>query len=161
MMEQSREEKLRRLATIVRDSNDAILLVDFEGDIKAWNRGVERIYGYSEAEMLNKNIQLLCPELGEAPLLGLLKRLQKGEDITSYETKRLIKDGRVRDIRIALTALKDETGKPYTVATTERGITDIKKNAEALKETVERLQFETEQLWATNEELEVANEELL
>lgn len=154
------EEPLRRLATVVRDSNDAILLLDFEGNIHAWNRGAERIYGYSEAEVLDKNVQILMAEADRTPFMGILKRLRKGEEIISYETRRRVKDGRTLDIWLTLTALKDESGKPYMVATTERDITDFKRNIE-LRLTMEKKLFETEQLQTAKEELEVANEELL
>jgi PAS domain S-box-containing protein len=53
------EEKMRRMATVVKDSNDAITIQDFEGRITAWNRGAELMYGYGEAEALTTNIERL------------------------------------------------------------------------------------------------------
>ena len=54
-------ENIRRLATVVKDSNDAITIHDFEGHITAWNHGAELMYGYSEKEALKMNIDLLTP----------------------------------------------------------------------------------------------------
>lgn len=60
--ERKKEEvKIRRLATVVRDSNDAITIQDFEGQIIAWNHGAELMYGYSEKETLGMNIGRLTP----------------------------------------------------------------------------------------------------
>jgi len=56
-----KEENLSRMATVVRDSNNAITIQDFEGRITAWNRGAELMYGYSEEEALLANIDRLTP----------------------------------------------------------------------------------------------------
>ncbi|MGK5083640.1 PAS domain S-box protein [Bdellovibrionota bacterium FG-1] len=68
-------EKFRRMATVIRDSNDAITFQDLDGNILAWNQGEEQIYGYSEAEALNKNIVDTVPTeyQEEARLFGLPK----------------------------------------------------------------------------------------
>ncbi len=58
----SQEERLRRMATVIQDSNDAITIQDLDGRILAWNRGAEKIYGYSESEALQKNIVDTVPE---------------------------------------------------------------------------------------------------
>lgn len=55
------EQQIRRLATVVRDSNDAITLKDFEGRFTAWNHGAEMMYGYSEKEALQMNVRQLTP----------------------------------------------------------------------------------------------------
>src|SRR5262249_42478623 len=54
-------EQERRLATVLRDSNDAVLVYDLQGRIRSWNRGAERMYGYSEAEAVGVNVAILIP----------------------------------------------------------------------------------------------------
>jgi PAS domain S-box-containing protein len=152
------EENLRRLATVVRDSNDAITIQDFEGGITAWNRGAELMYGYSEPEALAANIERLTASGKVAEQKDFIRRLAAGEAITSFETQRVTKDGRVLDVWMTVTKLMDEAGKPIGLASTERDITARKRavdevhklNAELDQRVVER----TAQLEAANKELE-------
>lgn len=100
-------QNLRRMATVVRDSNDAITIQDFEGRITAWNRGAELMYGYSEAEALLMNIELLTIPGKVAEQKEFIRRLVAGEAITSFETQRVTKDGRVLDVWMTVTKLMD------------------------------------------------------
>jgi len=117
------EEGLRRLATVVRDSNDAVTLQDRYGKIAAWNRGAERMYGYPEAEALKMNIRDTVPEARRKEALDVVKRIFAGEIIESFETQRTTKDGRILDVWLTATVLNDENGQPEYFATTERDIT--------------------------------------
>ncbi len=119
------EKQTRRLATVVMDSNDAVILVDLDGGIQAWNRGAERLYGWSEAEALGMNLRDLTPPDQSAEAAGLMHQLGAGETIASFETQRLTKDGRVLDVWLTATAVRDEAGKVETLATTERDITEF------------------------------------
>ena len=132
------EENLRRMATVVRDSNDAITIQDFEGRITAWNRGAELMYGFSEAEALLMNIDLLTIPGKIAEQKDFIRRLIAGEAITSFETQRLTKDGRVLDVWMTVTKLVDDSGKPVGLASTERDITERLRN--------ERLALRTQRL---------------
>jgi two-component system CheB/CheR fusion protein len=80
------EETAKRLATVVRDSNDAIIIQDIDGRITAWNRGAELMYGYSEAEALGMNIEHLSPPDKVAEQREFTRRLIAGEAVTSFET---------------------------------------------------------------------------
>jgi len=130
------EEKTRRLATVVKDSNDAITIQDFEGRITAWNRGAELMYGFSEEEALQMNIGRLTSPGKEAEQKEFTRRLIAGEAITSLETQRVAKDGRILDIWMTVTKLVDDTGKPIGIASTERDITE-RKRAEQEMRTLE------------------------
>ena len=123
----------RRLATVLMDSNDAILLHDFEGNILAWNRGAESGYGYSREEALGMNIFEIIPEDRRAEASDLTDRLRKGERIESFETRRLTKDGRIIDVWLTVTPMLDDEGKPVGVATTERDITERRQARKALQ----------------------------
>jgi PAS domain S-box-containing protein len=127
------EENLRRMATVVRDSNDAITIQDFEGRVTAWNRGAELMYGYSEEEALQKNIWLLTPANREQEQRDFTRRLMAGEAITSLETQRVTKDGRILDVWLTVTKLMDDAGKPIGIASTERDITERKKEEANLR----------------------------
>jgi two-component system, chemotaxis family, CheB/CheR fusion protein len=78
------EENLRRMATVVKDSNDAITIQDFEGRISAWNRGAALMYGHSEEDALQMNICLLTPPDKVEEQKNLTRRLIAGEKITSF-----------------------------------------------------------------------------
>jgi len=97
------EEHLRRMATVVKDSNDAITIQDFEGLITAWNHGAELMYGYGEAEALLMNIERLTIPAKVAEQKEFIRRLIAGEAITSFETQRVTKDGRVLDVLLTVT----------------------------------------------------------
>ena len=141
------EENLRRMATVVKDSNDAITIQDFEGGITAWNRGAELMYGYSEEEALSANIDRLTTPGKVEEQKDFTRRLVAGEAITSFETQRVTKDGRVLDVWLTVTKLMDDAGKPIGIASTERDIT-------ARKRAEDKLQRSLADLERSNKELE-------
>jgi PAS domain S-box-containing protein len=132
-------EELRRLATVISDSNDAVILHDLDGKILAWNRGAKETYGYTEAEALGKNVREIVAESDRDAALSLINRIKAGEVIKSFELRRITKDGRILDVWLTTTLLTDENGKPAAVATTERDVTAIKQAEKALKEKLEEL----------------------
>ena len=152
------EENLRRFATVVKDSNDAITIQDFEGKITAWNRGAELMYGYSEEEALAANIERLTTPDKVAEQKDFVRRLVDGEAITSFETQRVTKDGRVLDVWMTVTKLMDDAGTPIGIASTERDITARKRadeeNRKLNAELEMRVGDRTVQLETANKELE-------
>jgi two-component system CheB/CheR fusion protein len=115
-------KKERRLATVIRDSNDAIMVHDFEGRILAWNRGAESMYGYSESEALKMNILEIVPEENRKEGLDMIRRIKAGKDVKSFKTRRMAKDGRIVEVWLTVTKLADEQGEPCEIATTERDL---------------------------------------
>jgi PAS domain S-box-containing protein len=138
------ENKTRRLATVVRDSNDAITIQDFEGRITAWNHGAELMYGYSEEEALQMNIGRLTAPGKVDEQNDFTCRLIAGEAITSLETQRVTHDGRILDIWMTVTKLVDDAGKPIGIASTERDITARKRAEEALRASEEGFRIAVE-----------------
>jgi two-component system CheB/CheR fusion protein len=115
-------ETLRRLAAIVRDTDDAVTLLDFEGRCLAWNPGAERMYGWSEAEAQTMNIRDMVPENSRAEALSLLRRLSKGENLAPLRFQRIAKDGQIVDVWLTISALVNESGQSYAVSTIERQV---------------------------------------
>jgi PAS domain S-box-containing protein len=132
---QARLNEASRMVTVVRDSNDAITIQDFEGKITAWNRGAEKMYGYNEQEALKINIWQLTPPDKVAEQKDFNRRLLAGEAVTSLETQRLTKDGRLLDVWLTVTKLTDEAGKVIGIASTERDITERKQAEDMLRES--------------------------
>lgn len=120
-------DELQRLAVVVRDSNDAITVQDLSGEILAWNQAAERLYGYSEEEARGLNAFDLVPEEDRHQKRDFIGRLKAGEGVSSIETRRIAKDGRVIDVLLTASLLKDEKSNPFAISTTERNITDRKK----------------------------------
>jgi len=113
-------ETLRRLAVVVRDSRDAILVQALDGRILAWNPGAERSYGWSEAEALTMNIRALVPEPDRDLALARVREVASGHEVAPYTARRLARDGRVIDVWLTAAALVDASGQSYAIATTER-----------------------------------------
>ncbi len=134
-------EKFRRMATVIQDSNDAITFQDLDGNILAWNRGAEKIYGYSEAEALRMNIVDTVPKEYQEEAREFLASLKRGELVPTLETKRKTKDGRIVDVWLTNTKLTDDKGKLTGIATTERDITERKHAEDSLREKARELEF--------------------
>jgi two-component system CheB/CheR fusion protein len=109
-----------RMAVVVRDAYDAITVQDLEGRTLAWNPGAVRMYGWSEAEALKMNVRDRIPESHRKDALAKLIQLGQAKILEPYRTERITKHGTVVKVSIISTALLDETGKMYAVATTER-----------------------------------------
>ncbi|MDO8454815.1 MAG: CheR family methyltransferase [Sulfurimonas sp.] len=124
-MRNTREElkkanKLSRLATVVRDSSDAITVEELNGKIIAWNPGAQKLYGWSEDEALNMHAKERIPlELYEKEA-NKIRELSASTVLEAYKTKRLCKDGAIVEVHIISSALKDNDDNIYAIATTER-----------------------------------------
>jgi two-component system CheB/CheR fusion protein len=135
------DEQARRFAAVLRDSNDAVYVHDFDGKITAWNRGAEQLLGYSEAEALRMNEEQMIPEDLRAEARVQSEQLRRGERVVSWETQRKTKDGRIIDLWVTATALKDEMGQTIAIAKTERDITERKAAEVALRDQEECLRL--------------------
>ena len=109
-----------RLGVVVRDASDAITVQDLEGRILAWNPGAVRLYGWTEAEALRLNVHDRIPPDLRAGSLATLARLSNAEILEPAITRRMAKDGSIKNVSIISTALVHEAGKVYAIATTER-----------------------------------------
>ncbi len=115
-------EALRRLAVVVRDANDAVAVYDRGGRVLAWNPAAELTYGWNEAEALAMNVRELVPEELRAHELDVVLQLSRAEQVKPYRTRRVTKAGQVVEVWLTASALVNEAGEMYAVATTERVI---------------------------------------
>ena len=140
------ERKTRRLATVVEDSNDAITVLDMEGTITEWNRGAEKLYGYSKEQAIGMHISELLPEGQKQKTLDLIDRIKAGEKVDSLQTKRKTRNGSVLDVWLTITELVGNKGKIYAVATTERDIGKFKQMQAEYETQIDRLKQKIEKL---------------
>jgi len=120
-------ENSKRLAAVVNDSNDAITLLDLNGSILAWNKGAERMYGYSENEALKMNISEIVPDEKQIESLDLIKQIKAGNTVESFVTMRKTKEGKIKKIWLTVTKLVDEKGIIHSIATTERDLSELER----------------------------------
>lgn len=113
-------EQEKRLATVVRDSNDAVTVQDLEGGILAWNPAAQRIYGYTEQEALGMNIRELVAEQDQERLQRLQQEVRDGKQVRPLELTRITKSGEQLNIWLVASALLDQRNQPVAIATTER-----------------------------------------
>jgi PAS domain S-box-containing protein len=124
------EHAALQLAAIVESSDDAIVSKDLDGMIQSWNRGAERLFGYSAEEVIGKPVTILIPpdRLDEEP--QILQRLRRGERVDHYETIRRRKDGSVVDISLTVSPLKDHQGRVIGASKIARDISHRKRAQE-------------------------------
>ncbi len=115
------------LAAIVESSDDAIIGHTLDGEIAAWNRGAERLYGYKASEIIGQPLALLVPPDHPDELPMILDRLRRGESIEHFETQRLRKDGSRVDVSLTISPVKDAEGKFIGASKIARDITAQKE----------------------------------
>ncbi|WP_370631993.1 PAS domain S-box protein [Phyllobacterium lublinensis] len=126
------EESVQRLAAIVESSDDAIVSKDLTGMIKSWNKGAERIFGYTAEEIIGRPITVLIPldRAEEEP--GIVSRIRAGQRIDHYETIRLRKDGRRIHVSLTVSPVKNSAGVVIGASKIARDITDRKETEERI-----------------------------
>ncbi len=152
-----REQALQELAAIVESSNDAIIAKDSAGRIRSWNRGAEKLYGFSEEEALGKPVTLIIPEDLRAEVEPDLPEQR------NLETKRRRRDGTLIDVSLTLSPLFDERGEMVGACGISRDITEKKRAAEELQRAHDqletRVQERTAELAEINRRLQAEIEE--
>jgi PAS domain S-box-containing protein len=138
------EEKLAQLALIVESSDDAITSATLDGKISSWNKGAERIYGYTESEMVGQPFTILAPpnRADEAPIN--LDRVRRGERIRAFETIRMRKDGQLIDVSLTISPVMDSSGRVIATAAVARDITAHKREEERSRRLAQVVDSATE-----------------
>ncbi len=153
-----------QLAAIVTSSDDAIISKDLNGIITTWNRGAERLFGYTEQEIVGRLITILMPpeRIHEEP--GILARIRAGKSVEHYETVWRRKDGTLLNMSLTVSPIKDEHGRITGASKVARDITDRKRQEAELrrwKDELEiRVQERTGELLATQGRLMTVTSQL-
>ena len=135
------QEGLAQLAAIVESSDDAIIGKTLEGLITSWNKGAQKLYGYTAEEVLGKSLSLLSPSGHSEELSHLLEQLSRGEHISQYEIEKIRKDGQRVLVAITASPILDSLGRVVGASVTARDISE-RKRAETL--TTEKMRLEIE-----------------
>ncbi|HUE70441.1 MAG TPA: PAS domain S-box protein [Pirellulaceae bacterium] len=154
------DEARASLAAIVEFSDDAIISKKLDDTIVSWNRGAERLYGYTAQEVVGKPLSILLPPDRADELPGIIERLKGGEGISHYETVRLRKDGSRVDVSLTISAVMNENGQIIGASKIARDITERKKVEKDLRESKEHLEKAVTELQAKSEEVRAATQQL-
>ncbi|MCE0483153.1 MAG: PAS domain S-box protein [Methylacidiphilales bacterium] len=128
------EEISLHLRAVVESSDDAIISKTLDGIITSWNKGAERIFGYTASEVIGQPIYILFPPDRMEEEAHILSRIRRGERIEHYETERVRKDGARLDISLTISAIRDNKGQIIGASKIARNITERKKAEKALQE---------------------------
>src|ERR1039458_7802693 len=120
------EEELQRLASIVEFSEDAIIGKNMDGVITSWNRGAEKIYGYTRGEVVGRDLSFLLPPERQAEIQAIMERVLSGQPIECLETQRLTKTGSAIDVSLSVSPIKDASGHIAGASAIARDITQRK-----------------------------------
>jgi PAS domain S-box-containing protein len=138
--ERRRSEQTRaQAAAIVESSNDAIIGANLDGIITSWNRGAEKLFGYSAHEVLDYPGTILTPMDPAETMAQNMERVKKGKFLQSYETVCLAKGGRPIQVSVTLSPVSDEDGKITGISSIVRDISERKQAEEALRKSEARL----------------------
>lgn len=155
-------EMSRLLSSIVQSSEDAILSKSLDGTVLSWNRGAERIYGYSAAEMIGQPVSLLRPPGSPDDCLSILEDLTRGRTIDHYEAQRVKKDGQQIFVSLTVSPIRDDAGTVVGGSVIARDITEQKWAQEALRLSEDRyrslISATAQMVWTTNAQGEVTKD---
>jgi len=153
------------LAAIVDSSDDAIISKNLDGIITSWNKSAERLFGYRPAEAIGQHIMLIVPPHRGQEEAEILRRLRRGERVEHFETIRVTKDGRLLDISLTISPIRDNRDRVIGASKVARDITERKRIERELQQQQEQLRVLAEsleeQVRARTEELERRNLEIL
>ncbi|MPY71403.1 MAG: PAS domain S-box protein [Alphaproteobacteria bacterium] len=121
-----------RLASIVDSSEDAVLSQDLDGIVTSWNRGAERLMGYSAEEAVGKPVTTFVPADRHCEEVRNVERILRGEHVGHYETLRRRKDGTLVDISLSVSPVMDGDGNVIGASKIARDITARKRNERSL-----------------------------
>lgn len=117
----------RRLAAIVESSDDAIVSKTLDGIITSWNAAAERLFGYSAEEAIGKHITLIIPVELYSEEEEIIRKLRQGIRIEHFETVRLRKEGKLIDVSLSISPVKDDVGNIIGAAKIARDIRERKE----------------------------------
>jgi PAS domain S-box-containing protein len=132
-LERKANDSLALLAAIVESSDDAILSCDLNGTITTWNKGAERIFGYTAKEMIGRPTSALAPQNSLEDSSHILEQIRRGQRVDHYETIRCHKDGSDVVVSLCVSPLCDLKGNIIGASKVARDVTGTKRAEQALR----------------------------
>jgi PAS domain S-box-containing protein len=129
------------LAAIVASSDDAMIRKDMDGKIMSWNKGAERIFGYTASEAVGQHITLIIPPERRDEETNILSRLRQGEHIDHFHTVRVRKDGSAVDVSLSISPIRDSSGRIVGASKVARDVSAQVRSEKALRESEERFRM--------------------
>jgi len=160
------------LAAIVDSSDDAIISKKLDGTITSWNKGAERLFGYTASEAIGQHISFIIPANRRDEETVIIERIKKGEPLEHFDTVRIRKDKTPLDISLTVSPLRDASGKIIGASKISRDITLRKRIERELRESEDRyrtladaldtqVQFRTRELERRNLDLRELSSRLM
>ena len=143
------EQQLRWLASIVESSDDAIISKNLDGIITSWNRGAERVFGYTAQEAIGQPITIVIPQDRQDEERAILTRIRRGERIDHFETVRQRKHGSLIVVSLTVSPVKDAKGKIVGASKSARDITEQKRAQEQIATLAREAEHRSKNLLAT------------
>jgi PAS domain S-box-containing protein len=134
------QEREAFLAAIVESSQDAIIGKNLDGTITFFNAAAERIYGYSAEEIIGKSILTLVPDDSKSDIISILEQISRSEIISNHEALRKTKDGRLVNVSISMSPIKNDLGEVVGASTIAHDITDHKQLEREREQLILKLQ---------------------
>jgi two-component system cell cycle sensor histidine kinase/response regulator CckA len=129
------EQRLEQLASIVESAEDAIISKTLDGNVITWNAGADRIYGYAAAEMIGRPMSLLLPDDRSDEENQILQMIRRGERVEHFETVRKTKTGKLIDVSLTISPVRDKSGRVIGASHVARNVTERKHLDEQLRHT--------------------------
>src|SRR5262249_4189503 len=116
------------LAALVESADDAIIGKTLDGIVTSWNKGAEKLFGYTASEIIGQPITILHPPENPDEEPRILARIRRGERIDHYETRRVRKDGSILDVALTVSPIHGRNGAIIGVSKIVRDISERKKS---------------------------------
>jgi PAS domain S-box-containing protein/diguanylate cyclase (GGDEF)-like protein len=143
-----KEEALRASAEFIQaifeSSHDAIISKNLDGIITSWNKGAEGIFGYTASDMVGTSILRLIPGDRRDEEDHILRKINLGEKVEHFESRRRTKDGRLIDVSVTASPIKDATGRVIGASKMARDITERKQAEKERGDSEVRIRLATE-----------------
>ena len=127
------DEASQHLSAIVESSFDAIVSKDLNGVITSWNRGAERLFGYSSEEAVGKQVRMLIPDDHQDEELHILDRIRRGERVETYETVRRRNDGRLVPVSLTISPVRNAAGRIVGASKIARDISAARDSEQRIR----------------------------
>jgi PAS domain S-box-containing protein len=144
-----REQQLRWLASIVQSSDDAIVSKNLDGIITSWNKGAERVFGYTAEEAVGQPITIVIPQDRQDEERTIMTRVRRGERIEHFETVRQRKHGSLIWVSLTISPVKNAEGKIVGASKIARDITEQKRTNDQITILAREAEHRSKNLLAT------------